>query len=169
MAADRLGRRVADDLLDAIRISPQLIGLLDDVLRQPYVGGRRIAGMPTHDVVERPFDGEDPRRQRAGIILHPRELEQVGDNPFEAARLVSDGPQVCVSRLRRDREVRHCQRGPNGPRPDSNRALTITRGTNPTSNLADGLFADSLSAELVTPTGNVTSGYTASFQIGVAV
>jgi protocatechuate 3,4-dioxygenase beta subunit len=42
-----------------------------------------------------------------------------------------------------------------------------SRGTNPTSNLSDGIFADSLSSELVTPAGDATSGYTASCQIGV--
>lgn len=44
-----------------------------------------------------------------------------------------------------------------------------SRGANPTSNLSDGIFADSLSAELVTPTGSVAAGYTASFQLAVAV
>jgi protocatechuate 3,4-dioxygenase beta subunit len=43
------------------------------------------------------------------------------------------------------------------------------RGTNPTSNAADGIFADSLAAELVTPSGSVSSGYTASVQVGIAV
>lgn len=43
------------------------------------------------------------------------------------------------------------------------------RGTNPTSNAADGIFADSLSAELVTPAGSVSGGYTATFQVGIAV
>lgn len=44
-----------------------------------------------------------------------------------------------------------------------------SRGTNPTSNLSDGIFADSLSSELVTPAGDVTNGYTASWQIGVSL
>lgn len=44
-----------------------------------------------------------------------------------------------------------------------------SRGTNPTTNLRDGIFADSLASELVTPTGNVGSGYAASFQIAVAL
>ena len=44
-----------------------------------------------------------------------------------------------------------------------------SRGSNPTSNASDGIFADSLSAELVTPIGSVASGYAATFQIGVAV
>lgn len=44
-----------------------------------------------------------------------------------------------------------------------------SRGTNPTSNLSDGIFADSLSSELVTPAGDATNGYTASCQIGVAL
>ena len=43
------------------------------------------------------------------------------------------------------------------------------RGVNPMSNAADGIFADSLTAELVTPTGSPSNGYSASFQIGVSV
>jgi len=43
------------------------------------------------------------------------------------------------------------------------------RGTNPMTNLADGIFADSLSSEIVTPTGSVGSGYAATFQVGVSV
>jgi protocatechuate 3,4-dioxygenase beta subunit len=43
-----------------------------------------------------------------------------------------------------------------------------SRGSNPTSNLADGIFTDSLSSELVTPAGDPSSGYTATCQIGVA-
>lgn len=42
-----------------------------------------------------------------------------------------------------------------------------SRGSNPTTNLQDGIFADSLSAELVTPQGSPTSGYSAAFQIGI--
>jgi protocatechuate 3,4-dioxygenase beta subunit len=48
-------------------------------------------------------------------------------------------------------------------------AYATGRGTNPTSNASDGIFADSLSSELITPAGNVSSGYTASFQVGVAI
>jgi protocatechuate 3,4-dioxygenase beta subunit len=43
------------------------------------------------------------------------------------------------------------------------------RGSNPTSNLSDGIFADSLSSELVTPSGDPTSGYTASCQVAISV
>ena len=43
------------------------------------------------------------------------------------------------------------------------------RGTNPLSNLSGGIFADSLPAEIVTPTGDATGGYAASFQVGVSV
>ena len=42
-----------------------------------------------------------------------------------------------------------------------------SRGTNPMSNLLDGIFSDSLSSEIVTPTGNTTSGYAATFQVGI--
>jgi hypothetical protein len=48
-------------------------------------------------------------------------------------------------------------------------AQTFLRGTNPLSNSADGIFADSLSSELVTPTGGVSSGYAATFQVAVSV
>ncbi|MFL6278571.1 MAG: intradiol ring-cleavage dioxygenase [Vicinamibacterales bacterium] len=44
-----------------------------------------------------------------------------------------------------------------------------SRGANPTSNLADGIFTDSLSSELVTPSGDPTSGYTASCQVAVSL
>ena len=43
------------------------------------------------------------------------------------------------------------------------------RGTNPVSNAADGIFADSLSSELVTPTGDAANGYAATFQVGVSI
>jgi len=43
-----------------------------------------------------------------------------------------------------------------------------SRGANPMSNSSDGIFADSLSSELTTPTGDA-NGYVASFQVGVAV
>jgi protocatechuate 3,4-dioxygenase beta subunit len=42
-----------------------------------------------------------------------------------------------------------------------------SRGTNPMSNLADGIFADSLSSEIVTPTGDPTNGYSVTFQVGI--
>ena len=44
-----------------------------------------------------------------------------------------------------------------------------SRGSNPTSNLVDGIFADSLSAELVTPSGDPTSGYAASCQVAISL
>jgi protocatechuate 3,4-dioxygenase beta subunit len=44
-----------------------------------------------------------------------------------------------------------------------------SRGTNPLSNLSDGIFSDSLSSELVTPTGNAASGYSATFQVGISI
>jgi len=44
-----------------------------------------------------------------------------------------------------------------------------SRGTNPLSNSSDGIFSDSLSSELVTPTGDATNGYAATFQVGVAL
>jgi protocatechuate 3,4-dioxygenase beta subunit len=44
-----------------------------------------------------------------------------------------------------------------------------SRGTNPLSNLSDGIFSDSLSPELITPTGTPASGYTATVQVGIAI
>jgi protocatechuate 3,4-dioxygenase beta subunit len=43
-----------------------------------------------------------------------------------------------------------------------------SRGSNPMSNRADGIFADSLSSELVTPSGSPSNGYAATFQVVVA-
>jgi protocatechuate 3,4-dioxygenase beta subunit len=43
----------------------------------------------------------------------------------------------------------------------------VSRGTNPTSNARDGIFADSLDSELATVTGDPASGYTASFRIAI--
>ena len=43
-----------------------------------------------------------------------------------------------------------------------------SRGTNPISNAGDGIFADSLASEIVTPAGDPASGYAATFQIGIA-
>lgn len=44
-----------------------------------------------------------------------------------------------------------------------------TRGQNPTSNAGDMVFADSLSSELATVSGSPTSGYSATFTVGIAV
>jgi hypothetical protein len=44
-----------------------------------------------------------------------------------------------------------------------------SRGTNPLSNSSDGIFADSLSSELITPSGSVAAGYAATFQVGVSL
>jgi protocatechuate 3,4-dioxygenase beta subunit len=47
--------------------------------------------------------------------------------------------------------------------------IYASRGQNPIANASDGIFADSLSSELVTPTGDPTSGYAATFQVAVAL
>ena len=44
-----------------------------------------------------------------------------------------------------------------------------SRGTNPIANAADGILGDNLAAELVTPTGTTASGYSVTFQVGIAV
>jgi protocatechuate 3,4-dioxygenase beta subunit len=44
-----------------------------------------------------------------------------------------------------------------------------SRGGNPMANASDGIFADSLASELVTPTGDPTAGYAATCQIGIAL
>ena len=41
--------------------------------------------------------------------------------------------------------------------------------TNPIANASDGIFADSLSSELVTPTGDPASGYSANVQVAIAL
>ena len=43
------------------------------------------------------------------------------------------------------------------------------RGTNPMANASDGIFADSLSSELVIPTGDPATGYTANVQVAIAL
>jgi hypothetical protein len=43
-----------------------------------------------------------------------------------------------------------------------------SRGTNPTTNMRDGIFADSLNSELASITGNPSSGYAATSTIGLA-
>ncbi len=43
-----------------------------------------------------------------------------------------------------------------------------SRGNNPTSNSSDNIFADSLSSELVTPIGDVSTGYSATFQVAIS-
>jgi protocatechuate 3,4-dioxygenase beta subunit len=43
------------------------------------------------------------------------------------------------------------------------------RGSNPIANVSDGIFADSLSSELVTPTGDPAPGYSANVQVAIAV
>jgi protocatechuate 3,4-dioxygenase beta subunit len=42
-----------------------------------------------------------------------------------------------------------------------------SRGTNPIANLADGIFADSLASEIVTPVGDAPGGYAATFQVAI--
>jgi protocatechuate 3,4-dioxygenase beta subunit len=42
------------------------------------------------------------------------------------------------------------------------------RGANPITNLRDGIFADSLASEIVTPMGSPATGYTALFQVAIA-
>ena len=43
------------------------------------------------------------------------------------------------------------------------------RGQNPIANASDGIFADSLASELVTPSGDPSGGYAATFQVAVAL
>jgi protocatechuate 3,4-dioxygenase beta subunit len=43
-----------------------------------------------------------------------------------------------------------------------------SRGTNPISNTQDGIFADSLASEIVTPVGDPATGYSVTFQVGLA-
>ena len=42
-----------------------------------------------------------------------------------------------------------------------------SRGTNPTANTSDGIFADSIANELATATGSPSSGYTGAFTVNV--
>ena len=42
-----------------------------------------------------------------------------------------------------------------------------SRGSNPTANASDMIFADSLASELVTPSGSPAAGYAATFQVAI--
>jgi protocatechuate 3,4-dioxygenase beta subunit len=44
-----------------------------------------------------------------------------------------------------------------------------SRGSNPTSNTSDGIFADSLASETATVSGSAASGYTAAFRVAISV
>jgi protocatechuate 3,4-dioxygenase beta subunit len=43
-----------------------------------------------------------------------------------------------------------------------------SRGSNPTANARDGIFADSLDSEIASVSGDAASGYTATFRLGIA-
>jgi protocatechuate 3,4-dioxygenase beta subunit len=43
------------------------------------------------------------------------------------------------------------------------------KGQNPTKNSNDGIFSDGFTSELATLSGNTTSGYNATFQVGISV
>jgi hypothetical protein len=43
------------------------------------------------------------------------------------------------------------------------------RGQNPTTNARDNVFSDGVSPELITVSGDPTSGYSGTFQVGIAV
>jgi len=43
-----------------------------------------------------------------------------------------------------------------------------SRGSNPTANARDGIFADSLDSEIANVSGDATNGYTATFRVGIA-
>ncbi len=44
-----------------------------------------------------------------------------------------------------------------------------SKGQNPTKNTGDNVFSDGFTSELATLTGNTTSGYAATFTVGIAV
>jgi len=48
-------------------------------------------------------------------------------------------------------------------------SVYASRGANPQSNASDGIFSDGLSSLLVTPTGSPAAGYSARYQLGIAV
>jgi len=43
------------------------------------------------------------------------------------------------------------------------------KGQNPTKNANDGIFSDGVTSELATLTGNASSGYDATFQVGITL
>ena len=44
----------------------------------------------------------------------------------------------------------------------------VSRGSNPTANARDGIFADSLDSEIASVSGDAANGYTATFRVGIA-
>ena len=44
-----------------------------------------------------------------------------------------------------------------------------SKGQNPTKNTTDGIFADGVTSELATLTGSASSGYSATFQVGITL
>jgi protocatechuate 3,4-dioxygenase beta subunit len=44
-----------------------------------------------------------------------------------------------------------------------------SKGQNPTRNTTDGIFSDGVTSQLATLTGNPSSGYSATFQVGIAI
>jgi protocatechuate 3,4-dioxygenase beta subunit len=47
--------------------------------------------------------------------------------------------------------------------------VDATKGQNATTNSRDNVFADSVSQEMITLSGNTTSGFTGTFQVGIAI
>lgn len=44
-----------------------------------------------------------------------------------------------------------------------------SKGQNPTKNTNDGIFADGVTSELAALTGSASSGYSATFQVGITL
>ena len=105
-----LATRLLDHLLQPAGIGQDLIGVGRDGRRDPHPGGPRLALVAPDDVLEHALDGEDARFQRRGAVLVARQVEQVGDDPLEAAGLVADGLEVARAGRGVERHVGHRQR-----------------------------------------------------------
>jgi hypothetical protein len=68
-------------------------------------------------------------------------------------------------------DARNCDRRLRGIYPGwyQGRAVYSAKGQNPTTNASDMGFADGVQNELATVVGSPTTGYTATFTVGVSV
>ena len=94
--AQRVGDQVLDDLLEAIRIAGELIGVGRDVGADGDRSPQRLVLVPPHHALEHPRRREDAHVERPGAVLDAGEIDEVGDDPFEPHGLVHDGAEIAV-------------------------------------------------------------------------
>lgn len=60
-----------------------------------------------------------------------------------------------------------CGDNPADPTPATATGVYAAKGQNPTTNTRDNVFSDGVSQEMVALAGDTTTGYTATFQVGI--